>query len=84
MLEKRAQKEAQLDAEVKSMLAAMPGRVPGWERRRVMLIDRYCLEEGKRCIMWDDDGAGFYLVRAGGREAGAGERAWPPVCSLSC
>lgn len=26
-------------------------------------MDRFCLENGKRCIMWDDDGAGFYLVR---------------------
>ena len=27
-------------------------------------IDRFCLEQGKRCIMWDDEGAGFYLVGA--------------------
>ena len=25
-------------------------------------MDRLALEERKRCIMWDDEGAGFYLV----------------------
>lgn len=28
-------------------------------------MDRHCLEQGKRCVMWDDQGAGFYLVRRG-------------------
>ena len=27
-----------------------------------MQMDRLALEERKRCIMWDDEGAGFYLV----------------------
>ena len=27
-------------------------------------MDRFCLQAGKRCVMWDDEGAGFYLVRA--------------------
>ena len=27
-------------------------------------MDRSCLEQGKRCVMWDDEGAGFYLVGA--------------------
>lgn len=26
-------------------------------------MDRMALEHSKRCIMWDDEGVGFYLVR---------------------
>lgn len=26
-------------------------------------MDEFCLRHGKRCVMWDDDGVGFYLVR---------------------
>ena len=26
-------------------------------------MDDYCLKEGKRCIMWDDEKSGFFLVR---------------------
>lgn len=26
-------------------------------------MDQFCLRHGKRCVMWDDDGVGFYLVR---------------------
>lgn len=26
-------------------------------------MDRMALEHRKRCIMWDDEGAGFYMVR---------------------
>lgn len=26
-------------------------------------MDLFCLQHGKRCVMWDDEGAGFYLVR---------------------
>ena len=25
-------------------------------------MDEFCLKEGKRCIMWDDEGSGFFLV----------------------
>jgi hypothetical protein len=27
-------------------------------------MDRFCLAVGKRCIMWDDESNGFYLVSA--------------------
>ena len=29
----------------------------------VLQMDDYCLKEGKRCIMWDDEESGFFLVR---------------------
>lgn len=29
-------------------------------------MDRFCLEYGKRCIMWDDKDNGFFLVRCSG------------------
>ena len=25
-------------------------------------MDHFCLRNGKRCVMWDDEGVGFYLV----------------------
>jgi len=28
----------------------------------VVQLDAFCLKEGKRCIMWDDEGSGFFLV----------------------
>lgn len=28
-----------------------------------MQMDKFCLLHEKRCIMWDDEGNGFYLVR---------------------
>ncbi len=40
-----------------------PGRKPDWDEERIMKMDRAALELGKRCILWDDKGAGFFLVR---------------------
>lgn len=62
MLAKRAARQAKLDAKVEHMMKTMPGRVPNWHPNRLMQLDRFCLEAGKRCIMWDDEGAGFYLM----------------------
>ncbi len=55
---------AALDAEVKALQAGNPRREPAWAEERVMAMDRAALELGKRCVMWDDTGAGFYLVSA--------------------
>lgn len=63
VLERRRQRVAQLDSQVADMTANNPGRVPAWEEARLMAMDRLALEQGKRCVMWDDQGAGFYLVR---------------------
>lgn len=54
---------AQLDAQVGAMTQRSPGRMPCWDDERVMRMDRAALEQGKRCVMWDDQGAGFFLVR---------------------
>ena len=64
MLEKRRQRVAQLDAEVARMTSTNSGRVPAWDTERVMRMDQAALALGKRCIMWDDAGAGFFLVRS--------------------
>jgi hypothetical protein len=45
------------------MQNANPGRKPDWNEERIMRMDRAALELGKRCIMWDDKGTGFFLVR---------------------
>jgi hypothetical protein len=62
VLERRRQRVAALDAEVKSLQAGNPRREPGWDAERVMAMDAAALALGKRCVMWDDAGAGFYLV----------------------
>ncbi|KAL4423816.1 hypothetical protein ABPG75_001117 [Micractinium tetrahymenae] len=62
VLKRREERKKALDAAVEDMLARAPGRVPGWDLERRMYMDRFCLEHGKRCIMWDDEGAGFYLM----------------------
>lgn len=64
MLEKRKQRIAALDSEIKRMQNANPGRKPDWDEDKIMKMDRAALELGKRCVMWDDKGTGFFLVRA--------------------
>ena len=63
VLEKRKQRIAALDSEIKRMQNDNPGRKPDWDEERIMKMDRAALELGKRCILWDDKGAGFFLVR---------------------
>lgn len=75
VLKRRQERKEALDAAVKDMLARAPGRVPDWALERRMQMDRYCLEHSKRCIMWDDDSAGFFLVRHLGK-------GWPEACLL--
>lgn len=62
MLERRRQRVAALDAEVKALQAGNRGRETTWDAERVMKMDAAALSLGKRCVMWDDAGAGFYLV----------------------
>jgi len=64
VLEKRKQRIAGLDSEIERMQNANPGRKPDWDEERIMKMDRAALELGKRCVMWDDKGTGFFLVRA--------------------
>lgn len=68
VLKRRGERRKALDAAVKDMLARAPGRVPSWHRERRMQMDRVCLQHSKRCIMWDDEGSGFYLVSAHGTD----------------
>eukprot|EP00887_Chlorella_sp_A99_P003588 scaffold7.g3588.t1 len=78
VLARRKQKVAELEAQVARMLQRAPGRVPDWDDARIAqargrsqsglailapFVDKYCLEQGKRCVMWDDEGtAGFFLM----------------------
>ena len=62
VLAKRKERVAQLDNDIKRMQTHNPGKKPEWNEQRVMLMDRTALELGKRCIMWDDAGSGFFLV----------------------
>jgi hypothetical protein len=62
VLERRRQRVAALDAQVAASRARRPGRVPDWPPERLARLDRLALEAGKRCVMWDDAGAGFYLM----------------------
>lgn len=66
VLKRRVERKKALDAAVKDMLGRAPGRVPSWERERLMQMDRFCLQNNKRCIMWDDAASGFYLVSGQG------------------
>jgi hypothetical protein len=62
VLQKRQQHVEELNRQVQQMLQRNPGRVPCWEQQRLMHLDALALRQGKRCIMWDDEGSGFYLV----------------------
>jgi hypothetical protein len=62
VLEKRKQRIAAFESEIKRMQTTNPGRTPNWDEERIMKMDRAALEMGKRCIMWDDKGTGFFLV----------------------
>lgn len=44
------------------MLKGISARPTRWSESKVTLMDYICLKNGKRCIMWDDEGEGFYLV----------------------
>lgn len=67
VLERRQRATEELDASVRRMVEHNPGRAPRWAPQRVMHMDRFCLQHGKRCVMWDDEGAGFYLVSSAAR-----------------
>lgn len=89
ILEKRKQVTDDLDCKVTQIIRSAPGRVPAWNRERLLQasstawlglylqhlykwltslrifheqMDKFCLEHQKRCVMWDDEGDGFYLV----------------------
>lgn len=51
-----------MDTAVAQMMVKNPRRKPKWKYSRIEYIDAVALKEGKRCIMWDDSGNGFYLV----------------------
>lgn len=62
VLEQRQRRLEELDARAAAMLAVAPGRPPAWPPERLAALDAHALAHGKRCIMWDDQGAGFFLV----------------------
>ena len=62
MLQNRKKHIAELDETILSMKLRNAGRKPDWDAEQLMLLDRTALELGKRCVLWDDAGSGFYLV----------------------
>ncbi|PRW61039.1 hypothetical protein C2E21_0196 [Chlorella sorokiniana] len=62
VLARRRKEQEELDAAVTHMLEHNPGRVPSWDARRIMQMDWFCLRNGKRCVMWDDQDVGFFLM----------------------
>lgn len=62
VVEQREQKIAAMNRDIERMKRQNAGRPPSWDDKRLMQLDRAALEFGKRCIMWDDSGAGFYYM----------------------
>ncbi|BDA40553.1 hypothetical protein COCOBI_01-2060 [Coccomyxa sp. Obi] len=60
--EERKQRNAEVNDKIRRILTENPGRKPRWSDERLRQMDRIALEQRKRCIMWDDEGAGFYLM----------------------
>lgn len=58
----REENRKRVDAVVHRMTTTNKGRVPDWDKTRLMQFDRMALEKGKRCIMWDDQKHGFFLL----------------------
>lgn len=62
VLEKRGQRVEKLETSLKSLFENNHRRIPDWDVQRIEALDAMALAHGKRCIMWDDQGAGFYLL----------------------
>jgi hypothetical protein len=60
---KRQEKKKRLQNSVEKIIKGITSRKTVWAIDKVMDMDALCLKHGKRCIMWDDEGNGFYLVR---------------------
>ncbi|RMZ53439.1 hypothetical protein APUTEX25_004927 [Auxenochlorella protothecoides] len=37
-------------------------RRPSWPEEKIRQMDQHCRLNGLRCVMWDDEAAGFYLL----------------------
>jgi hypothetical protein len=62
VLETRKKRVASLDDTIRRMQVQNAGRRPNWSEERILVYDRIALESGKRCVLWDDTGNGFFLV----------------------
>ena len=65
LAERRSLKKVELKESIASELstiASRKGTSCRWSDERVAAMDELCLREGKRCVMWSDEGSGFYLL----------------------
>lgn len=62
-MRKRLEKKKRLQDGVEKIIKGITARKTVWSIEKVMDMDALCLKHGKRCVMWDDEGNGFYLVR---------------------
>ncbi|WPT11919.1 hypothetical protein PSENEW3n2_00005418 [Picochlorum sp. SENEW3] len=81
---KRQEKKKRLQNSVEKIIKGITSRKTVWAIDKVMDMDALCLKHGKRCIMWDDEGNGFYLLLNWDwsanrpREETGQENAWDP------
>eukprot|EP00242_Pyramimonas_sp_CCMP2087_P010479 CAMPEP_0198217816 /NCGR_PEP_ID=MMETSP1445-20131203/65970_1 /TAXON_ID=36898 /ORGANISM="Pyramimonas sp., Strain CCMP2087" /LENGTH=132 /DNA_ID=CAMNT_0043894633 /DNA_START=151 /DNA_END=546 /DNA_ORIENTATION=- len=54
-------RNAEVAHEIERIRATMPRRDPKWTEERRLSIDKLALHHGKRMVLWDDAGMGFYL-----------------------
>ncbi|KAK3277142.1 hypothetical protein CYMTET_14829 [Cymbomonas tetramitiformis] len=53
--------EAALAQECAALAKSWKGREASWPEQKRQLVDKLALEYGKRMVLWDDEGSGFYL-----------------------
>ncbi|KAK9824355.1 hypothetical protein WJX72_009649 [[Myrmecia] bisecta] len=62
VLERRQKNQDELKMRINHILQHNPRRKLAWDEHRIQELDKFALQHGKRCIMWDDEGAGFYMM----------------------
>ena len=62
-IRRREEKKQRLNKGIQNVLNQIYKRKPSWNKSDILRMDMKCLRNGERCIMWDDAGAGFYMVR---------------------
>jgi hypothetical protein len=62
LLKRREEKKAHLKDAISRELAGISRRKANWSPSQLKQMDDLCLKSGKRCVMWSDEGAGWYVL----------------------
>ncbi|KAL6776784.1 hypothetical protein ACKKBF_B30895 [Auxenochlorella protothecoides x Auxenochlorella symbiontica] len=62
VLGRRRRRVEALESRMTQMVTENCRRRPSWPEEKIRQMDQHCRLNGLRCIMWDDEAAGFYLL----------------------